>query len=52
MAEGIDLIRRITPEEEFRAGLAIYRQGGVHPLEEENGMLRYAVDVRAMAPAA
>lgn len=44
VAEGIDLIRRITPEEEFRAGLAIYRQGGVHPLEEENGMLRYAVD--------
>ena len=26
------------------AGLAIYRAGGVHPLEDEGGMLRYVVD--------
>ena len=38
------MLRRITPEEEYTAGQQIYRQGGVHPLEEENGMLRYAVD--------
>ena len=38
------MIRRITPEEEYQAALAIYRAGGVHPLEEENGMLRYVVD--------
>ena len=44
MAEGMDMIRRITPEEEYNAGLTIFRQGGVHPLEEENGFLRYAVD--------
>ena len=44
MAEGMEIIRRITPEEEYNAGLTIFRQGGVHPLEEENGFLRYAVD--------
>ena len=44
MVEGMDVIRRITPEEEYNAGLTIFRQGGVHPLEEENGFLRYAVD--------
>ena len=44
MTEGMEIIRRMTPEEEFSAGLALYRAGGVHPLEEENGMLRYAVD--------
>ena len=38
------MLRRITPEEEYTAGLQIYRQGGVHPLEEEGGMLRYVVD--------
>ncbi len=38
------MLRRITPEEEYTAGQQIYRQGGVHPLEEENGMLRYVVD--------
>ena len=38
------MIRRITPEEEYNAGLVIFRQGGVHPLEDENGFLRYAVD--------
>ena len=40
----MELLRRVTPEEEYNAGLAIYRAGGVHPLEEEGGMLRYAVD--------
>ena len=44
MAEELEMLRRITPEEEYQAGLAIYRQGGVHPLEEENAMLRFAVD--------
>ena len=38
------MLRRITPEEEYAAGQAIYRAGGVHPLEEEGGMLRYVVD--------
>ncbi len=37
-------LRRITPEEEYTAGLALYRAGGVHALEEEGGMLRYVVD--------
>ena len=40
----MEIIRRITPEEEYNAGLTIFRQGGVHPLEDENGFLRYAVD--------
>ena len=40
----MEIIRRITPEEEYNAGLVIFRQGGVHPLEDENGFLRYAVD--------
>ena len=40
----MELLRRITPEEEYSAALALYRAGGVHPLEEENGMLRYVVD--------
>ena len=44
MIEGLEMIRRITPEEEYTAGLALYRAGGVHPLDEENGMLRYVVD--------
>ncbi len=44
MTEGMETLRRITPEEEYQAGLALYRAGGVHPLEEENGMLRYVVD--------
>ena len=38
------MLRRITPEEEYIAGQAIYRAGGVHAIEEENGMLRYVVD--------
>ena len=44
VAEELDLLRRITPQEEYQAGQAIYQSGGVHPIEEENGMLRYAVD--------
>jgi len=40
----MEALRRITPEEEYTAGLALYRAGGVHPLEEEGGMLRYVVD--------
>lgn len=40
----MELLRRITPEEEYAAALSIYRAGGVHPLEEESGVLRYAVD--------
>ena len=35
----MEIIRRITPEEEYNAGLVIFRQGGVHPLEDENGFL-------------
>ncbi|MBQ4609813.1 MAG: SWIM zinc finger family protein, partial [Clostridia bacterium] len=44
MAEEMEALRRITPEEEYTAGLALYRAGGVHPLEEDGGMLRYVVD--------
>ncbi len=44
MAEELELLRRITPEEEYTAALAIYRAGGVRSLDEENGFLRYAVD--------
>lgn len=40
----MELLRRITPGEEYNAGLALYRAGGVHAMEEENGMLRYVVD--------
>lgn len=39
-----EMLRRITPEEEYTAGLALYRAGGAHPLEEEAGMLRFVVD--------
>ena len=44
VTEGLEMIRRITPEEEYTAGLALYRAGGVHPMDEEGGMLRYVVD--------
>lgn len=40
----METLRRITPEEEYAAGLALYRAGGVHPLEDEAGMLRFVVD--------
>ena len=30
----METLRRITPEEEYAAGLALYRAGGVHPMEE------------------
>jgi len=40
----MNMLRRITPQEEYTAGLALYRAGGVHALEEENGMMRYVVD--------
>ena len=40
----METLRRITPEEEYAAGLALYRAGGVHPMEEEAGMLRFVVD--------
>ena len=40
----MEMLRRITPQEEYSAGLALYRAGGVHALEEEAGMLRYVVD--------
>ena len=42
--EMLEMLRRITPQEEYTAGLALYRAGGVHAMEEENGMLRYVVD--------
>ena len=29
----METLRRITPEEEYAAGLALYRAGGVHPME-------------------
>ncbi len=44
MAEEWELLRRVTPQEEYEAALALYRGGGVHPMEEENGTLRYTVD--------
>ena len=40
----MQMLRRITPQEEYTASLTLYRAGGVHALEEENGMLRYVVD--------
>ena len=40
----MEMLRRITPQEEYTAALALYRAGGVHALEEEGGMLRYVVD--------
>ena len=40
----LEMLRRVTPEEEYTAGLALYRAGGVHAIDEENGMLRYVVD--------
>ena len=40
----LEAFRRMTTEEEYQAGLALYRAGGVHVLDEENGMLRYVVD--------
>ena len=42
--EMMETLRRITPQEEYAAGLTLYRSGGVHALEEEGGMLRYVVD--------
>jgi len=42
--EMMQTLRRITPQEEYTAGLMLYRAGGVHALEEEGGMLRYVVD--------
>ena len=42
--EMMEMLRHITPQEEYTAGLALYRAGGVHALEEEGGMLRYVVD--------
>ncbi|MBR5287466.1 MAG: DEAD/DEAH box helicase [Clostridia bacterium] len=44
MAEELELLRRITPQEEYAAAQAIYRAGGVRGMDEENGFLRYAVD--------
>ena len=45
VAEGtLQTLRRITPPEEYAAGLALYRAGGVHAMEEEAGMLRFVVD--------
>ncbi len=44
MAEEIELLRRITSEEEFIAAQAIYRAGGVRSMDEEGGFLRYVVD--------
>ena len=40
----MEMLRRVTHEEEYTAGLALYRAGGVHAIDEENGMLRYVVD--------
>ena len=44
MSEEMELLRRITPQEEYTAAQAIYRAGGVRGMDEENGFLRYAVD--------
>ena len=44
MTQEMEMLRRITPDEEYQAGQALYRAGGVHAMEEENGMLRYVVD--------
>ena len=44
MTQEMDMLRRITPEEEYAAALAIYRAGGVRSMDEENGFLRYVVD--------
>ncbi|MBR5303103.1 MAG: DEAD/DEAH box helicase [Clostridia bacterium] len=42
--EMLDMLRRMTPQEEYTAAVSLYRAGGVHALEEEGGMLRYVVD--------
>ena len=44
VTQEMEMLRRITPEEEYQAGQALYRAGGVHAIEEEGGMLRYVVD--------
>ena len=44
MAEELALLSRITPQIEYQQALALYRGGGVHPLDEEEGALRYVVD--------
>lgn len=44
MAEELERLKRLTPEKEYAMAKALLRSGGVHPLGEENGMLRYAVD--------
>lgn len=44
MVEEMEMLRRITPEEEYQAALATFRAGGVSQMEEANGFLRYAVD--------
>ena len=44
VTQEMEMLRRITPDEEYQAGQALYRAGGVHAIEEEGGMLRYVVD--------
>ena len=44
MTQEMEMLRRITPQEEYTAALAIYRAGGVRSMDEENGFLRYVVD--------
>ena len=42
--EMMQMLQRVTTQEEYTAGLALYRAGGVHALEEEGGIndLRWA----------
>ena len=44
MSQEMEMLRRITPEEEYTAALAIYRAGGVRSMDEEGEFLRYVVE--------
>lgn len=44
MTPELEQLKRMTPQEEFEAGVAIYRRGAVRPLEERRDDLRYVVD--------
>jgi len=44
VTQEMEMLRRITPEEEYAAAQAIYRAGGVSSMDEEGGFLRYVVE--------
>ncbi len=44
MTPELEQLKRMTPQDEYEAGMAIYRRGAVRPLEEQRDGLRYVVD--------